>query len=61
MAKAKERFCWNCGASMGIVEDKYYDRGDTCGKGECNRAAQDSFSQERDEAHEQLDRDLGWF
>lgn len=58
--KGRERFCWNCGDSMGFVEDRYHERTDVCGKRECNRAASDAAAQERDEAHEQLDRDLGW-
>jgi hypothetical protein len=56
----KIRHCWNCGADMGFIENRYYDRTDVCGSRECNRAAQDAFRQERDEAHEQLDRDMGW-
>jgi hypothetical protein len=48
------------GDSMGFIENRYYDRGDPCGKKECNREAQMSVQAERDEAHEQLDRDMGW-
>lgn len=58
--KAKERYCPYCGDSMGVIEFRYYDRNDPCGKQECNRAARDSAYAEREEAHEQLDRDLGW-
>lgn len=58
--KAKERFCWYCGQSMGLIENRYYDRGDTCGHHECERAARDAQQQERDEAHDQLDADTGW-
>lgn len=60
MGKAKPRHCWNCGADMGLIEDKYWDRGDVCGKPECQREAQDQARAERDEAHEKLDRDMGW-
>jgi hypothetical protein len=56
--EAKERFCFNCGASLGCYAD--YDRLDDCGAKECTRAARDALAQERDEAHEQLDRDMGW-
>jgi hypothetical protein len=56
--QAKERFCFNCGASIGRYTD--YDNLDTCGERECTRAAQDAASMQRDEAHEQLDRDMGW-
>lgn len=58
--RTRERHCWNCGDSMGVIEDCYYDRTDTCGKSECEREARDERSSERDEAHEQLDRDRGW-
>ena len=56
----KERFCWNCGASMGFIENKFYDRWDTCGNLECQREAAYQAEAERSEAHEQLDRDMGW-
>lgn len=58
--KAKERFCWNCGASMGVIENRYYDSRDTCGATECDREARYQAEAERAEAHEQLDRDMGW-
>lgn len=57
----KERFCWHCGTSMGFIENRYYDRTDVCGSSECNRALQDAYAEERAEAHEQLDRDLGYY
>ena len=50
--KAKERFCWNCGASMGVIENRYCT--------ECDREARYQAEAERAEAHEQLDRDMGW-
>jgi hypothetical protein len=59
-AKSRERHCWNCGASMGVIEDRYYQRGDTCGRSECNRAAADAEREERDAAHAALDADRGW-
>ena len=55
----QERFCWNCGASMGRIERKYYDSRDTCGEVECNRAAADAERAERDEAHRKLDERMG--
>lgn len=58
--KARERFCFNCGDSLGIVEDRYHDRKDTCGKTECNRAAGDAEREEREHAHDALDRSHGW-
>ena len=57
---AKERFCWNCGASIGVVAQHLYDRGDTCGARECDRAARDEAYADREEAHRQLDEDMGW-
>lgn len=55
----KMRHCCNCGEELGVYAD--YDRYDTCGKRECDRAVRDDLAQEREEAHEQLDRDMGWF
>ena len=58
----KERFCFNCGESLGFIENKYWDSRDraTCGKRECEREARYEEEAEREEAHEQLDRDNGW-
>lgn len=58
MKVAKERFCFNCGASMGVYAD--YDRMDDCGRRECVQAYRDVAAEEREQAHEQLDRDNGW-
>jgi hypothetical protein len=58
--KKRMRHCWHCGAEMGVIENRYYDRGDTCGKRECDRAARDVAQEERDEAHKQLERDMEW-
>lgn len=56
----KERSCCWCGASLGFVENRYYDRNDICGGRECQRGMRDMWAQEREEAHEKLDRDMGW-
>ena len=56
---AKQRYCFNCGEDIGIYAD--YDPRDTCGKQACDREARDAAAQEREEAHEQLDRDLGYY
>ncbi len=56
----KVRQCFYCGADMGFIENRHYDRLDPCGAPECNRDARDAAAQERDEAHERLDRDNGW-
>jgi hypothetical protein len=52
------RHCFYCGEELG----RYwvYDRLDNCGKRECVREASDAERAEREEAHEQLDRDRGW-
>lgn len=57
---ARERHCWYCGESMGVIESRHYHRGDTCGKRECERAAKHADRQERDEAHAALDADRGY-
>jgi hypothetical protein len=51
------RYCFNCGEEIGRYAD--YDQLDTCGKLKCDRVARDAMAQERDEAHERLDRDRG--
>lgn len=56
----KERFCFYCGESMGFIENRHYDRRDSCGKRECAREERDAAEAEREEAHERLDRDNGW-
>lgn len=57
--RGKVRSCWNCGADMGFIENRYYDRMDTCGSAECLREERDAARAERDDAHDQLDRDRG--
>lgn len=58
----KHRHCWNCGADMGFIENRFYDRIDTCGSRECEREARHAFEEERDAAHEAIDAqfDGGW-
>ena len=55
----KRHYCAYCGADMGDWTSDSR-RGDTCGERECKRAARDDEQQAREEAHEQLDRDLGY-
>ena len=45
---------------MGVIESRYYDRMDTCGKAECLREEQDAHRAEREQAHEELDERMGW-
>lgn len=54
----KERFCFNCGASLGFYAD--YDRLDNCGERECAREARSSMEAEREDAHQRLDDERGW-
>jgi hypothetical protein len=52
--------CWNCGNDMGEWDRRYCYSGDTCGARDCEIAARDAQQQERNEAHDALDRDRGW-
>ncbi len=58
MKEKKMRHCFTCGTEIGRYTD--YDNLDTCGEPECNREAQNVASMQRQDAHEQLDRDNGW-
>ena len=58
--KVRKRSCWCCGESLGFIEDRFYEREDTCGKPACEREARDAERQKRDDAHAQLDADRGW-
>jgi hypothetical protein len=55
----KRHHCAYCGEDMGEW-NKFSDRNDTCGEQERERWARDVAIAEREEAHEQLDRDRGW-
>lgn len=59
MTGARRHRCFNCGEDLGEW-DRFSDGLDTCGQSECNREARHAYAQERDEAHERLDRDMGW-
>ncbi len=59
-AAAFRRIAIAAWAEMGLIDDRYFDRRDTCGRTECERAARDAEQAEREEAHERLDRDLGY-
>lgn len=58
MGNPKMRHCFYCGDELGVHSD--WQPLDMCGKRECERAAGECAQQEREEAHEQLDRDMGW-
>ena len=55
----KMQYCDYCGKELGVYV-RYGRDIDTCGARECERFARDQDAMERDEAHEQLDRDRGW-
>jgi len=53
--------CEYCGEDLGGPVEKWSQMDlITCGKRECERWARDEEAAERDEAHEQLDRNMGW-
>ena len=54
----KMNYCFNCGDELGVYSAHYPL--DDCGKQECVREARNCQAQEREEAHEELDRDMGW-
>jgi hypothetical protein len=59
--KPKMHHCFNCGEELGVyASQSCFNELEDCGKLECTRAARDCYQAEREEAHEQLDRDMGW-
>jgi hypothetical protein len=54
----KRQYCWWCGEELGVFIA--WGPRITCGKIECEREARYDEQAERQEAHEQLDRDMGW-
>lgn len=59
MARApKMQHCFNCGAELGVYVDS--DPLDCCGKLECQREASAAMLEERERAHDELDRMNGW-
>lgn len=58
-SKGKMRHCFFCGEELGVYAD--HDPLDTCGKAECNREANNAAREEREEAHRELDRRLGYY
>ena len=53
----KMQHCFYCGEETGFHESY---RLNTCGKPECEREARNEEQAEREDAHEKLDRDMGW-
>lgn len=59
MGEQKMKHCAYCGEELGMTES--WDRDpESCGKAECSREVNAMYREEREEAHEQLDRDMGW-
>lgn len=56
--KKMQQCCW-CGEEMGVY-DAPYNHTDTCGKLECNHEARAMDRQYREEAHHDLDQQMGW-
>lgn len=52
------RNCFNCGKPIGTYVD--WDPLDHCGDDACKRAAKYARDAERAEAHDKLDRDMGY-
>ena len=55
----KRQHCAYCGDDIGEWS-KFSDKNDTCGKQECERYMRDNEQAEREAAHEQLDKWMGW-
>lgn len=55
----RRHFCLNCGEDMGPWT-RLSSNLDSCGKPECIREERNAYAEEREAAHEQLDRDLGY-
>lgn len=52
--------CEWCGDDLGGAVEKWPGEMVTCGKRACDHEAREDAKQRREEAHEQLDRDLGY-
>jgi len=59
MKPIRMHHCFNCGEELGPW-DRFCEPLDHCGKRECAREAQDQMAMERADAHDRLDRDMGW-
>lgn len=59
MPAPKMQHCAFCGEELGVYAKPIGEQ-DTCGRRECERDAREQAQAEREEAHEQLDRDMGY-
>jgi hypothetical protein len=53
----KMRYCFNCGAELGIYADRDYSDFDTCGDPKCEREARYAAEAEEAEARERAEQD----
>ena len=56
----KVKQCENCGTELFEPQTRFHREMVTCGSSECEREARNADIQDREEADEQLDIDLGW-
>lgn len=56
--KDQMQFCFNCGEELGYFASN--EPLQTCGKLPCEREARDQEALLRQDAHEELDRNMGW-
>lgn len=56
----RRHLCAYCGADMGDYDRRTCEPTDVCGERECMRWYRDAMQEEREEAHDRLDRDMGW-
>lgn len=49
----RERFCWNCGTSLGVLSAGYDPLDLVCERVECERAADEQARSDREYEHEE--------
>lgn len=52
--------CEHCGDDLGYEVEKHPGDIVVCVARECQRFERDCYREQRDEAHQRLDRDMGW-
>lgn len=55
--KKMQNCCW-CGEELGVY-DAPYNHADTCGNRECDREARGMHEEQREQAHHDLDQQMG--
>lgn len=62
MSKEQMKYCAYCGAEIGMASRATgLNDPESCGQRECDREVNAMYRAEREEAHEQLDRDMGYY